>query len=129
MLNKIVLMGRLTADPELRYTSSQVPVATFTLAVDRDFSSGGEKQTDFINCVAWRKTGEFVNQYFGRGNMAAVSGSLQMRNWTDKNGNKRVSAEVIVDTVYFAESKRTQDAPAAPQFTEVADDGDGTLPF
>lgn len=128
MLNKIVLMGRLTADPELRYTSSQVPVATFTLAVDRDFSSGGEKQTDFINCVAWRKTGEFVNQYFGKGNMAAVSGSLQMRNWTDKNGSKRVSAEVIVDTVYFAESKR-QDAPAAPQFTEVADDGDGKLPF
>lgn len=108
MLNHITIMGRLTRDPELRYTQSQTPVASFTLAVDRDFGGrdGGEKQTDFIDCVAWRSTGEFVSKYFQKGSMAIVSGRLQMRDWTDKEGNKRTSAEIVADNVYFGESKR-----------------------
>ena len=108
MLNHIVLMGRLTRDPELRYTQSQTPVASFSLAVDRDFGRGEEKQTDFIDCVAWRQTGEFVSKYFQKGSMAVVSGRLQMRDWTDKDGNKRTTAEVVVDNVYFGESKRRE---------------------
>ena len=111
MLNHIVLMGRLTRDPELRYTQSQIPVATFRLAVDRDFGRGEEKQTDFIDCVAWRQTGEFVSKYFQKGSMAVVSGRLQMRDWTDKDGNKRTTAEVVVDNVYFGESKRRDGDP------------------
>lgn len=106
MLNHIVIMGRLTRDPELRYTQSQLPVATFRVAVDRDFGRGEEKQTDFIDCVAWRSTGEFVSKYFQKGSMAIVSGRLQMRDWTDKEGNKRTSAEIVADNVYFGESKR-----------------------
>ncbi len=108
MLNHIVIMGRLTRDPELRRTSSGIAVASFTLAVDRDFASrdGGERETDFIDCVAWRQTGEFVSKYFAKGRMAVVSGRLQIRNWTDKEGNKRRSAEVVADNVYFGESKR-----------------------
>ena len=108
MLNHIVIMGRLTRDPELRYTQSQTPVASFSLAVDRDFGGrdGGEKQTDFIDCVAWRQTAEFVNKYFTKGSMVAVSGRLQMRDWTDRDGNKRTSAEVVADNVYFGDSKR-----------------------
>ena len=106
MLNHIVLMGRLTRDPELRYTQSQTPVASFSLAVDRDFGRGEEKQTDFIDCVAWRQTGEFVSKYFQKGSMAVVSGRLQIRDWTDKDGNKRTSAEIVADNVYFGESKR-----------------------
>ena len=111
MLNHIVLMGRLTRDPELRYTQSQIPVASFTLAVDRDFGGrdGGEKQTDFIDIVAWRSTAEFVSKYFTKGSMAAVSGRLQIRDWTDKEGGKRRSAEVIADQVYFGDSKRDSD--------------------
>ena len=107
MLNHIVLMGRLTRDPELRYTQSQIPVASFTLAVDRDFGGrdGGEKQTDFIDIVAWRSTAEFVSKYFTKGSMAAVSGRLQIRDWTDREGGKRRSAEVIADNVYFGDSK------------------------
>ena len=108
MLNHIVLMGRLTRDPELRYTQSQTPVASFSLAVDRDFGRGEEKQTDFIDCVAWRQTGEFVSKYFQKGSMAVVSGRLQIRDWTDRAGNKRRSAEVVVDNVYFGESKRRE---------------------
>ena len=108
MLNHIVLMGRLTRDPELRYTQSQTPVASFSLAVDRDFGRGEEKQTDFIDCVAWRSTGEFVSKYFQKGSMAVVSGRLQIRDWTDRDGNKRRSAEVVVDNVYFGESKRRE---------------------
>ncbi len=108
MLNHIVLMGRLTRDPELRYTKSQTPVASFSLAVDRDFGRGEEKQTDFIDCVAWRQTGEFVSKYFQKGSMAVVSGRLQIRDWTDRDGNKRRSAEVVVDNVYFGESKRRE---------------------
>ena len=111
MLNHIVIMGRLTRDPELRYTQSQIPVASFRVAVDRDFGRGEERQTDFIDCVAWRSTGEFVSKYFQKGSMAGVSGRLQMRDWTDKDGNKRTSAEVVADNVYFGESKRRDGDP------------------
>ena len=123
MLNHIVIMGRLTRDPELRRTGTGVAVASFSLAVDRDFSprDGGERETDFIDCVAWRQTGEFVSKYFTKGRMAVVSGRLQIRSWTDKDGNKRRTAEVVADNVYFGDSKRDGDggsysAPAAPSF-------------
>lgn len=109
MLNHIVLMGRLTRDPELRRTGSGIPVASFSLAVDRDFGSNretGEKETDFIDIVAWRSTAEFVSKYFTKGRMAVVSGRLQIRAWQDKDGNKRRSAEVVADNVYFGDSKR-----------------------
>ena len=142
MLNHIVIMGRLTRDPELRYTQSQTPVASFTLAVDRDFGGrdGGEKQTDFIDCVAWRQTAEFVNKYFTKGSMAVVSGRLQIRDWTDRDGGKRRSAEVVVDNMYFGESKRRDSRPSsgydaprsvnsAPSAFSELDDGDGELPF
>ncbi len=109
MLNKIILMGRLTRDPELRYTQSQVPVASFSLAVDRDFKEqDGQKKTDFIDIVAWRNTAEFVSKYFTKGRMAVVEGRLQIRDWTDRNGGKRRSAEVIADNVYFGDSKRDE---------------------
>ncbi len=108
MLNHIVIMGRLTRDPELRYTQSQTPVASFTVAVDRDFGGrdGGERQTDFIDCSAWRSTAEFVNKYFRKGSMAVVSGRLQSRKWQDRDGNNRTSWEINVDNVYFGESRR-----------------------
>ena len=108
MLNHIVIMGRLTRDPELRRTGSGIAVASFSLAVDRDYSpkDGGERETDFIDCVAWRQTGEFVSKYFTKGRMAVVSGRLQIRSWTDKDGNKRRTAEVVADNVYFGDSKR-----------------------
>ena len=111
MLNHIVIMGRLTRDPELRRTGSGVAVASFSLAVDRDFApkDGGERETDFIDCVAWQRTGEFVSKYFTKGRMAVVSGRLQIRSWTDKDGNKRRSAEVVADNVYFGDSKRDND--------------------
>ena len=111
MLNHIVLMGRLTRDPELRRTGSGVAVASFSIAVDRDFSGqGGEKETDFIDIVAWRNTAEFVSKYFTKGRMAVVSGRLQIRNWTDKEGNKRRSAEVVADNIYFGDSRRDGDS-------------------
>ena len=112
MLNHIVIMGRLTRDPELRRTGSGVAVASFTVAVDRDFGGrdGGEKETDFIDCVAWRQTGEFVSKYFTKGRMIVVSGRLQIRSWTDKDGNKRRTAEVVADNCYFGDSKRDGDA-------------------
>ena len=131
MLNKITIMGRMTRNPELRYTQNNTPVASFTLAVERDFQSGGsEKQTDFIDCVAWRKTGEFVNSYFHKGSMAVVCGSLQIREWTDKDGNKRKNAEVVVDNIYFGESKKSENEKPRYQqtFTEL-DNSDGDLPF
>ena len=111
MLNHITIMGRLTRDPELRRTGSGIAVASFTVAVDRDFGGrdGGEKETDFIDCVAWRQTGEFVSKYFAKGRMAVVSGRLQIRNWTDKDGNKRRTAEVVADNCYFGDSKRDTD--------------------
>ena len=112
MLNHIVIMGRLTRDPELRRTGTGVAVASFTVAVDRDFGGreGGERETDFIDCVAWRNTGEFVSKYFTKGSMIVVSGRLQIRGWTDKEGNKRRTAEVVADNVYFGESKRSGDS-------------------
>ena len=108
MLNHITIAGRQTRDPELRRTGSGVAVASFTLAVDRDFTGKdrGEKEVDFIDCVAWRNTGEFVSKYFTKGRMAIVSGRLQIRSWTDKDGNKRRTAEVVADNVYFGDSKR-----------------------
>ena len=157
MLNHIVIMGRLTRDPELRYTQAQVPVASFTVAVDRDFGGrdGGEKQTDFIDCSAWRQTGEFVSKYFRKGSMIVVSGRLQSRKWQDRDGNNRTSWEVSADNVYFGESRRRDDenrdsyggnysansyggnsydnnrgasAPAPSAFADLGDD-DGELPF
>ena len=111
MLNHITIMGRLVRDPELRRTGSGIAVASFTVAVDRDFGGrdGGEKETDFIDCVAWRQTGEFVSKYFAKGRMIVVSGRLQIRSWTDKDGNKRRTAEVVADNVYFGDSKRDND--------------------
>lgn len=112
MLNHITLMGRLTRDPELRYTQSNTAVASFSLAVERDFGSKEERQTDFIDCVAWRRTGEFVSKYFQKGSLAVVSGRLQIREWTDKDNNKRRSAEVVVENIYFGESKKSAFASA-----------------
>ncbi len=137
MLNHIVIMGRLTRDPELRRTQSGVAVASFTVAVDRDFgkNENGEKETDFIDCVAWRQTGEFVSKYFTKGRMAVVSGRLQIRPWTDKEGNKRRTAEVVADSVYFGDSKKEDDKPtAAPPLTPApdfhpVDIPDAQLPF
>lgn len=140
MLNKIILMGRLTRDPELRHTQSGKPVASFTLAVDRDTKDqNGQRGVDFIDCKAWNGTAEMISKYFAKGRMAVVVGRLQLSDWTDREGVKRRSAEVKVDQVYFGESKKdTQAAPsyaapsyAAPQpgeYAELADD-DGNLPF
>lgn len=137
MLNKIVLMGRLTRDPELRRTNSGTAVASFAIAVDRDFKGqGGERETDFIDIVAWRNTAEFVSKYFSKGRMAVVEGRLQIRDWTDKEENKRRSAEVVADNVYFGDSKKDGDATGASytgtdtsgEFKEL-DENDGELPF
>ena len=127
MLNRITIMGRMTRDPELRFTQSQTAVASFTLAVDRDYQSGENRQTDFIDCVAWKGTAEFISKYFKKGSMAAVSGRLQIREWQDNNGNKRRSAEVVADSVYFGESRKTENI-GTPQMVEVGDE-DGVLPF
>ena len=151
MLNHITVMGRLTRDPELRRTGSGIAVASFRVAVDRDYASkdGGERKTDFIDCVAWRQTGEFISKYFTKGRMIVVDGRLEMRDWTDKDGNKRTSAEINVSNAYFGDSKRdgegggnTYSAPAAPAYggysapapsgeTDFAmlDDNDAQLPF
>ena len=145
MLNHITIMGRLTRDPELRRTGSGIAVASFTLAVDRDFPNKetGEKETDFIDCVAWRQTGEFVSKYFTKGRMAVVSGRLQIRKWQNDQGENRYSTEVVADNVYFGDSKRegnTGNAPTpAPSYTPpvtpdafdfaLLDDDDAQLPF
>ena len=117
MLNTITIMGRLTRDPELRRTGSGIAVASFTLAVDRDYNpkDGAEKETDFIDCNAWRGTAEFVSKYFSKGSMAIVSGRLQIRNWTDKEGNNRRSAEVVADSVYFGDSKKSDQGNSSYQ--------------
>lgn len=160
MLNRIVIMGRLVRDPELRTTQSGVSVTSFTLAVDRDFKNrdSGEKNTDFIDVVAWRQTAEFVCKYFGKGRMAVAEGRLQIRDWTDKEGGKRRSAEIIADNIYFGDSKRDAEnaggyassgsgysngyssapapaaapsyntAPGSDQFSDLSDD-DPDLPF
>ena len=161
MLNHITLMGRLVRDPELRRTGSGVAVASFRIAVDRDYSpkDGGERKADFIDCVAWRQTGEFISKYFTKGRMIVVDGRLEMRDWTDKDGNKRTSAEINVANAYFGDSKRDGDngsafggnsyggnaygsAPVAPSFGgysapagnpasdfAMLDDDDAQLPF
>ena len=161
MLNHITLMGRLVRDPELRRTGSGVAVASFRIAVDRDYApkDGGERKADFIDCVAWRQTGEFISKYFAKGRMIVVDGRLEMRDWTDKDGNKRTSAEVNVSNAYFGDSKRDGDngsafggnsyggnaygsAPTAPSFGgysapagnpasdfAMLDDDDAQLPF
>ena len=144
MLNHIDIMGRLTRDPELRRTASGISCVSFTLAVDRDYSGkdGGEKETDFIDCVAWRSTADFVSKYFTKGRMAVVSGRLQIRGWADKEGNKRRSAEVRADDVYFGDSKKEESsggnyggytAPAYPATPasdfETLDGDDAQLPF
>lgn len=139
MLNHIVIMGRLVRDPELRRTNSGKAVASFTVAIDRDFSQGDQKETDFIDCVAWQKTGEFVSKYFVKGSMIVVSGRLQIRPWTDKNGNNRRTAEVVADSVYFGDSRKQDThtgfvpndsvpAPSAQNFA-MLDDDDALLPF
>lgn len=131
MLNKIFIMGRLTRDPELRRTQNGTAVTSFTLAVDRDSKNAdGTKDTDFIDVVAWRTTAEFVSKYFSKGRMAVVEGRLQLRDWTDNDGNKRKTAEVVADRMYFGDSKqegkqedKKQTAPA-DDFCEIEDDGD-----
>ena len=112
MLNHIVIMGRLVRDPELRRTGTGVAVASFRVAVDRDFApkDGGERKADFIDCVAWHQTGEFISKYFTKGRMIIVDGRLEMRDWTDKDGNKRTSAEIVVANAYFGDSKRDGDS-------------------
>ena len=133
MLNHITIMGRITKEIELRRTTSGTPVASFTLAVDRDFKEkNGEKETDFIDCVAWRNTAEFVEKYFSKGRMAVVSGRLQIRSWKDKDGNNRRTAEVVAENVYFGDSKR--DGESSPANTPANDfamlmDDDSQLPF
>lgn len=133
MLNKIILMGRLTRDPDLRHTQSGTAVASFSLAVDRDFKAqSGERGTDFIDIVAWRSTAEFVSKYFFKGRMAVVEGRLQARDWTDRDGTKRRSFEVLADSVYFGDSKRTEAAASdsdAGEFRELPEDEKGELPF
>ncbi len=159
MLNHITLMGRLVRDPELRRTGSGVAVASFRIAVDRDYApkDGGERKADFIDCVAWRQTGEFISKYFTKGRMIVVDGRLEMREWTDKEGNKRITAEINVSNAYFGDSKRDSDsgssysgnsygsygsAPAAPAYSggysapsapasdfAMLDDDDAQLPF
>ena len=133
MLNHIVVMGRLTRDPELRHTGTNIPVASFSIACDRDFKdkATGERATDFIDIVAWRTTGEFVSKYLTKGRMAVVSGRLQMRDWTDKAGNKCRSAEIVADSVYFGDSKLKEDSepPAsAGGPVEAAGGADFALP-
>lgn len=133
MLNNVVIMGRLTRDPELRRTQSGTAVTSFTMAVDRDFKSqSGEKETDFIDVVAWRNTGEFAAKYLAKGRMAAVEGRIQVRDWQDKDGNRRKSVEVVADNVYFADSKRDSNPQESrtvddQEFDEIEDDGD--FPF
>ena len=140
MLNHITIMGRLCADPEIRRTTSGVAVTNFTIACDRDFGNNGEKETDFVEIVCWRNTAEFVSKYFSKGRMAVVSGRLQIRSWNDKDGNKRKTAEIVADNVYFGDSKsdtqnqnsgyvgfvKAESVPGA--FTPIEDD-DTQLPF
>lgn len=143
MLNRTIMMGRLTRDPELRHTQSGTAVCSFSIACDQDFKNAtGERETDFFDCVAWRQTAEFVSKYFSKGRMAVVEGRLQNRDWTDKEGNKRRSTEVIASSVYFGDSKPKDDGgePASygedpmagtlpPGFTPDFGEEDGELPF
>ena len=127
MLNNATIMGRFVRDPELRHTGSGLPIASFTLAVDRDFKNAdGEREADFIDCVAWRNLAEFVSKNFSKGRMAAATGRLQVRVWTDKDGNKRRTTELVADNVYFGDSKKA--APAVADFADL-DDDDDQIPF
>ena len=142
MLNHITIMGRLVADPELRRANSGVAVTSFTIACDRDFGNNGEKETDFVEIVCWRNTAEFVSKYFSKGRMAVISGRLQIRSWTDKDGNKRKNAEIVADNVYFGDSKqdsgnqnsgftgfvKAESVPSNNNFAVIEDD-DAQLPF
>ena len=141
MLNKVFIMGRLARDPELRRTQNGTAVASFTLAVDRDYKgASGDRETDWIDCVAWRQTGEFVSRYFTKGRMAVVEGKLQIRDWTDKDGNKRRNTEVLVENIYFGDSKNTKPGepaterspnvapPPRQEYTDLSDDQE-ELPF
>ena len=136
MLNHIVLMGRLTRDPELRHTGNGTAVASFSLAVDRDYKGqSGEKETDFVDIVAWRSTADFVSKFFTKVRMTVVEGRLQLRDWTDKDGGKRRSAEVVAEHVYFGDSKQRFESdtasapPASGDFREIPEDEEGELPF
>lgn len=139
-LNHITIMGRLVADPELRRTNSGVAVTSFTIACDRDFGNNGEKETDFVEIVCWRNTAEFVSKYFSKGSMAVVSGRLQIRSWNDKDGNKRKTAEVVAENVYFGDSKKDSGnqnggytgfakADSVPNAFDPITDDDAQLPF
>lgn len=140
MLNKIFLQGRMTRDPELRHTQSGTAVASFTLAVDRDFKNqNGDKEADFVNCVAWKGTAEFVSRFFEKGRMAVIEGRLQSRKYTDKDGNNRVAYEIVASSIYFGDSKKESDpldkladdaAPVSePNFEEIDEEGPEPLPF
>lgn len=141
-LNHIDIMGRLVADPEIRRTNSGTAVTNFTIACERDFGNNGEKETDFVEVVCWRNTAEFVSKYFSKGRMAVVSGRLQIRSWNDKDGNKRKTAEIVADSVYFGDSKndignqnsahtgfvKSEHVPSNNNFAVIEED-DGMLPF
>lgn len=146
MLNHITIMGRMTKDPELRYTAQKTPVASFTVAVDRDVADrNGNRETDFIDCVAWRGAAEFVSKYFSKGSMIVVAGRLQLRDWTDKDGIKRRNAEILVENIYFGESKKNEPEKPRRDLSEIKnrypeavrttgafsdlDEEDGDLPF
>ena len=134
MLNQVTIMGRLVKDPELRRTGSGVAVTSFTVAVDRDIvPKDGERETDFIECVAWRGAGEFVAKHFFKGKMIVVSGRLQVRRWTDKDGSKRRNTEIVADNVYFGDSKRAEDSSngyAQPENDyPLLEDEDAQLPY
>lgn len=132
MLNKGILMGRLTRDPELRHTQSGTAVCSFTLAIDRDRKdANGEKQTDFIDCVAWSKQAEFVAQWFSKGMMAIVVGRIQSRKWQDQNGNNRTAIEINCEEVSFGETKKNRDSNSGRQNSDFADmlDEDSDVPF
>lgn len=128
MLNRITIMGRITKDIDLKYTQSNTAVVSFSLACERDMKDkDGKRQTDFIDCVAWRNTAEFVSKYFQKGSMAVVSGRLQNKEWTDKNGNRRVQAEILVENIYFGESKRKEETKEFSGFEDLDDEGE--IPF
>jgi len=139
MLNHIVIMGRLTRDPDRRQTGEGTPVTSFSIACERDFkNSNGERQTDFVDCTAWRSTAEFVEKYFRKGSLAVVSGRLQIRDYTDKQGNKRKAAEIVVDNIYFGESKKSSDGSSGGSYEDPTpkgidvgpeEDADGDFPF
>lgn len=137
MLNRVELMGRMVRDPEVRYTQDNTPVCSFTIAVDRDFSKdeSGQKKVDFVDCVSFSKTAEYIGKSFVKGRMVVVAGRLQIRDWEDKNGNKRRNAEIMVENIYFADSKKSEPVPLGEtrpvnvQFEELGEDESGELPF